>query len=343
MTFTKQPKKIESMKQQLEGEITLDLIHEGKVKRVLQDPNSAERVIIEFTDTVTAGDGKKKEDFTGKGSIACEMSHLLFGYLEGKGIDTHYIKKLRDNQLLCKKVNIFPVEIVCRNIAAGSFCRRYGTKNGTEFTQPLVEFFVKDDKLHDPLITEGAIVRLGLAEREQLDFLRSVTLSVNYYLKELLKQSNLVLVDFKLEFGRTEKGTIVLADEISPDTMRIWDSSSTSMDKDVFREDKGDLIAVYTRVLEEIREAKPQDVEPRYERVQVIVEPKPGIKNPPGEVTKKALGRLGFADVDEVRMGKVFTITMKKPITTEILNQLAIMNVKLLSNPISEKHKVRIV
>jgi phosphoribosylaminoimidazole-succinocarboxamide synthase len=320
----------------------MDLIHEGKVKRVLQDPDSAERVIIEFTDTVTAGDGIKKDEFTGKGSIACEMSNFLFGYLEGKGIDTHYIRKLTDNQLLCKKVNVFPVEVVCRNIAAGSFCRRYGTEKGTEFTRPLVEFFVKDDEFHDPLITEGAVIRLGFAEREQLDFLRSVTLSVNYYLSELLKQSSLILVDFKLEFGRTEKGTIVLADEISPDTMRIWDSSASSMDKDVFREDTGNLITAYTKVFEEMKNTKPQDVEPRFERVQVIVEPKEGIKNPPGEVTKKALGRLGFADVEEVRMGKIFTITLKRPITTEILNQLSIMNVKLLSNPISEKFKVRI-
>lgn len=320
----------------------MDLIHEGKVKRVLQDPDSAERVIIEFTDTVTAGDGEKKEVFTGKGSVACAMSNFLFGYLEGKGIDTHYVRKLTDNQLLCKKVNVFPVEVVCRNIATGSFCRRYGTEKGTEFTRPLVEFFMKDDEFHDPLITEGAIIRLGHAEREQLDFLRSVTISVNHYLTELLKQRNLILVDFKLEFGRTEKGTIVIADEISPDTMRIWDASSSSMDKDVFREDKGDLIATYTEVFEEMKKAKPQDVDPRYETVQVVVEPKLGIKNPPGEVTKKALGRLGFADVEEVRMGKVFTITLKRPITTEILNQLKIMNVKLLSNPISERHKVRI-
>ncbi len=320
----------------------MDLIHEGKAKRVLQDPDSSERVIIEFTDTVTAGDGNKKEEFSGKGAITCEMSHYLFRYLEGKGIDTHYVKKLKENQLLCKKAKIIPIEVVCRNIAAGSFCKRYGIEKGTEFSQPLIEFFVKDDKLHDPLITSGAIIRLGLAQREDLDFLRSVALSVNYYLRELLTQRDLVLVDFKLEFGRTEKGYIVVADEISPDIMRIWDSKTTSLDKDVFRENKGDLIDTYTQIFEEMKKAKPEDVEPRTESIQVIVEPKSGIKNPPGEVTKKALGRLGFADVEEVRMGKVFKIVLKKPITTEILNQLSIMNVKLLSNPISEKHKVRL-
>jgi len=320
----------------------MEVIHEGKVKRVLQDPNSEHRVIIEFTDDVTAGDGEKREEFRGKGAIACEMSHFLFGYLEGKGVDTHYVKKLSDNQLLCKKVRVFPVEVVCRNIAAGSFCRRYGIEKGVVLVEPLIEFFVKNDELHDPLITIDAVIRLGLMKYEDLDFLRSVTLSVNYYLSKILEQRNLTLVDFKLEFGMTEKGYIVLADELSPDSMRVWDSSSTSLDKDVFREDKGDLITTYTKVLQEIENAKTQDVEPRLETVQVIVEPKAGIKNPPGEVTKKALGRLGFADVEEVRMGKVFTITMKRPITTEILNQLSIMSVKLLSNPISEKHKVRI-
>ena len=320
----------------------MKLINEGKVKRVFQDPESSNRVIIEFTDNVTAGDGEKKEEFPGKGNIVCEMSSYLFSFLEKKGIDTHCVKKVADNQLMCKKVDIFPVEVVCRNIAAGSFCKRYGTKKGTELTKPLVEFFVKDDKLHDPLITDGAIIRLGLAKRDDLEFIRSVTLSVNYYLQELLKQRELILVDFKLEFGRTEKGSIVVADEISPDTMRIWGAKSNSLDKDVFREDKGDLISTYTKVVDEIKKAKTENIDQRIELVKVIVEPKSGIKNPPGEVTKKALGRLGFADVQEVRMGKVFTITLRKPITSEILHQLSIMNVKLLSNPISETHKVRI-
>ncbi|MCJ7817814.1 MAG: phosphoribosylaminoimidazolesuccinocarboxamide synthase, partial [Candidatus Thorarchaeota archaeon] len=164
----------------------MNLIHEGKVKRVLQDPDSSERVIIEFTDTVTAGDGEKKEAFPGKGFLTCDMSQYLFGYLEGKGIDTHYVKKLSDTQLLCKKVTVFPVEVVCRNIAAGSFCRRYGSEKGTAFSEPLIEFFVKDDEYHDPLITTDAAIRLGLAKREDLEFMRSVALSVNYYLGELL-------------------------------------------------------------------------------------------------------------------------------------------------------------
>jgi len=324
------------------GDIMMNLLYEGKAKRVFVDPDSKDRVIIEFSDSVTAGDGAKKDTFPEKGSISCDISELLFSYLEGKGIDTHYVKRLKGPQLLCKKVTIFPVEVVCRNIAAGSFSKRYGVERGTELENPLVEFFLKDDSLHDPLITMGAITRIGLVSRDILQFLIRVTLSVNYYLRHLLKQQNLTLVDFKLEFGKTEDETIVLADELSPDTMRVWDSRSMSLDKDVFREDKGDLVSTYKILLDALCSAKPEDVEIKREVVQVIVEPKTGIKNPPGEVTKKALLRLGFAEVDDVRVGKVFNIVLKKPITTEILNHLNIMNVKLLSNPISEKHKVRL-
>jgi len=318
----------------------MDIIHEGKVKRVFQEPDSPERVIIEFTDTVTAGDGKKRQVIEGKGELACRMSEYLFGYLEGKGIDTHYVKPLSGARLLCRKVAIYPIEVVCRNIAAGSFCRRYGLERGEPLRRPLVEFFVKDDSLHDPLIAKDSIILLGLLEEDVLQFMKSVTLSANYYLTELFRQQELTLVDFKLEFGSTKDGHVVLADELSGDTMRVWDNDSTSVDKDVFREDKGDLIEAYTQLVDSLKMTRPEDVSLRPETVKVIVDPKGGIKNPPGEVTKKALVRLGFSDVEEVRVGKIFKIQLKRPLTSEILNQLRIMNVKLLSNPISEKHEV---
>ncbi|MFW9786440.1 MAG: phosphoribosylformylglycinamidine synthase subunit PurS [Candidatus Thorarchaeota archaeon] len=318
----------------------MKLIHEGKVKKVFQDPGSTDRVVIEFTDTVTAGDGEKKEEIEGKGELACRMTEYLLGYLEGKGIDTHFVKPLDGPQMLARKVDIYPMEVVCRNIAAGSFCRRYGVEKGTVLEKPLVEFFVKDDNLHDPLITPEAIISLGLVSDKNLQFMRSVTLSSNYYLVELLKQQGLTLVDFKLEFGCTEAGHIVIADELSGDTMRVWDEKSKSLDKDVFREDKGDLIEVYSKLVDSLLSAKPEDVSNRNEMIQVVVQPKSGIKNPPGEVTKKALIRLGFGEAEEVRVGKIFNILLQKPVTSEILNQLSIMNIKLLSNPISEKHEV---
>ncbi|RLI58213.1 MAG: phosphoribosylaminoimidazolesuccinocarboxamide synthase [Candidatus Thorarchaeota archaeon] len=320
----------------------MKLIHEGKVKRVYQDPDSEDRVIIDFTDTVTAGDGAKREEFPGKGKLACDISYILLGFLEGKGIDTHLVKRLDDSKMLCQKANIIPVEVVCRNIAAGSFCRRYGVNKGERLAAPLVEFFLKDDSLGDPLITARAAESLSIASGDDLQFMESVTLSANHYLSALLSQVGLDLVDFKLEFGRTSDGHMVIADEISPDTMRIWDTKAKSLDKDVFREDKGDLLQVYTEFYERIREASGENVQTRPEVVEVIVEPKGGIKNPPGEVTKKALIRLGFAEVLEVRVGKVFRIRLQGPLTSEVLKQLKIMSVKLLSNPISEKYHVRL-
>lgn len=320
----------------------MDLIHEGKVKKVFQDPQSSDRVIIEFKDTATAGEGEKEQKVAGKGVLACKMTEFLLGYLEGKGIDTYFVKALEGPKVLCRKVDIFPVEVVCRNLAAGSFCKRYGVEKGKNLDSPLVEFFLKDDSLNDPLITEDAITRLDLVTYQNLQLMRSVSLSVNYYLSELFKQKNLSLIDFKLEFGCTKAGYIVLADELSGDTMRIWDIKSKSLDKDVFREDKGNLIEVYTKLVDALTHTKPEIVKARQEIVQVIVKPKTGIKNPPGEVTKKALIRLGFGVVDEVRVGKIFNIFLPKPVTSEILSQLNIMNIKLLSNPISEKHEVRL-
>jgi phosphoribosylaminoimidazole-succinocarboxamide synthase len=320
----------------------LNLIHEGKVKRVYQDPDSEKRVIIEFTDAVTAGDGAKRQEFEGKGELASDISYRLLGYLEGKGIDTHLVKNLDGPRLLCRKAKILPVEVVCRNVSAGSFAKRYGIRKGEPLKTPLVEFFLKDDNLGDPLITEQAVEELEFANNEDIQFMKSVTKSVNYYLSELLSQVDLQLVDFKLEFGRTTDGHMVVADELSPDTMRIWDSDSESLDKDIFRENKGNLIEAYSEFFERIGKGKGENVKPRHEVIEVIVEPKDGIKNPPGEVTRKALTRLGFGEAVEVRAGKVFRVSLRGPINSEILKQMKLMSVKLLSNPISEKNQVRL-
>ncbi|MHA1654443.1 MAG: phosphoribosylaminoimidazolesuccinocarboxamide synthase [Candidatus Thorarchaeota archaeon] len=323
-------------------EMTVRLIHEGKVKRVFSDPESDERLIVEFTDAITAGDGAKREVLKGKGEVACETTEFLFSYLEGKGIATHLIRRLEGTKLLCKKVSIFPIECVCRNVAAGSFARRYGLETGRPLSRPLVEFFLKDDELHDPMITMDAIVRLGMATQEELEFMRRVTLDVNYYLSELFRQVGLRLVDFKLEFGKTENGEILVADEISGDTMRVWDENRSSLDKDLFREDEGDVVQAYKRLLERIREADPEQVPIREETLLVHVMPKSGIKNPPGEVARKALVRLGYDEVVDVRMGKVFEIKVNTPVSTRLLARVEEMNRRLLANPIAENTRVRL-
>ncbi|MHA1909186.1 MAG: phosphoribosylaminoimidazolesuccinocarboxamide synthase [Candidatus Thorarchaeota archaeon] len=319
----------------------MELLHKGKAKKVFVDPKSKKNVVIDFTDDVTAGNGKKKETIKGKGKLACDLSEFFFKYLGKKGIDTHLIKRIDDTQMRCKKVEILPLEVVCRNIAAGSFCKRYGIKKGTELSSPLIEFFLKEDKLHDPLISEDAALRLKLADETQIAFMKSVALSVNHYLTELFGQVELTLIDFKLEFGKTSGGTLLLADEISGDTIRVWNSKGQSYDKDLFRKGKGDITTAYAFLLEKLKETKPNKVETRDEVLFVSVMPKDGIKNPPGEVTKKALERLGFEEAREVRMGKIFEIHLSQPVTSDMLNQLTLMNLKLLSNPIAEKHKVR--
>jgi phosphoribosylaminoimidazole-succinocarboxamide synthase len=320
----------------------MELMYEGKSKRVFIDDESENHVIVEFTDNVTAGDGKKHDVIEGKGKLACELSEFFFKFLEKVGIDTHYVRRVDDTRLRCLKAQIFPVEIVCRNRAAGSFCKRYGIKNGTVLSAPLVEFFLKNDKLHDPLIPEDAIVRLGMASSSDVAHMKSVALSVNHYLSELFKQAKLTLVDFKLEFGMTNDERVVLADEISGDTIRVWNSKGQSYDKDLYRKGKGDITVAYSFLLEQLSKTNEEAVPIRDELVHVLVMPKDGIKNPPGEVTKKALARLGFGDAKSLQVGKVFEIHLGKPVTSSILKQLTLMSLKLLSNPISEKHLVRL-
>ena len=319
----------------------MELLHKGKAKKIFADSKSKKYVVIEFTDNVSAGNGKKKDIIKGKGNLACDLSEFFFRYLKKKGVDTHFVKRLDGSQMRCTKVEILPLEVVCRNVAAGSFCKRYGIKKGTELAPPLIEFFLKEDKLHDPLISEDAAIRLNLASEFEIAFMKSVALSVNYYLTVLFTQVNLTLIDFKLEFGKNSDGAILLADEISGDTIRVWNSKGQSFDKDLYRKDEGDITTAYSFLLEKLNETKPNKVLQREEVLYVSVMPKDGIKNPPGEVTKKALIRLGFGDATEVRMGKIFEIHLSKPITSGLIEQLTLMNLKLLSNPIAEKHNVR--
>lgn len=319
----------------------MELIHEGKAKRLYQDPNSDEQVIIEFTDFVSAGDGEKREEIQGKAQLACDTNSLLLKYLQDKGIPTHLMQELDGPRFRARKLDIFKLEVVCRNRPTGSFCKRYGEPEFDAFSEPLVEFFLKDDALGDPFISQEGTARLGIAKSEEMGIIKSLTLSVNHYLRELFAQVDLVLVDFKLEFGRTKKGQILLADEISGDTMRVWGREGDSLDKDVFRQDTGDIIDAYSKLLNYLKETKPDQISVRQEKLNVVILPKEGIKNPPGEVTKKAMKRLGFGQVNDVRVGKIFQVEIDCPVTSEIVKELDMIGLKLLSNPIAEKREVR--
>lgn len=224
-------------------------LYEGKAKQVFTTENPDE-YLIHYKDDATAGNGEKHDQFEGKGVLNNTISCIIFDMLEEAGIKTHMIKKLNERDILVKKVTIFPLEVIIRNITTGSFCKRLGAPEGVVLEEPIFEFSYKNDDYGDPLINDDHAVALKLANREEIAFIREQTLKINALLKEFFLKFNLKLVDFKIEFGKTEDGEILLADEISPDSCRLWDvDTNQKYDKDVFRQDIGDLIETYKEVL----------------------------------------------------------------------------------------------
>ncbi|GIN63724.1 phosphoribosylaminoimidazole-succinocarboxamide synthase [Robertmurraya siralis] len=225
------------------------LLYEGKAKRVYQTDDE-NLVWLEYKDSATAFNGEKKEQITGKGKLNNEITSLIFSKLKKEGIATHFVKKLSETEQLVKKVTIIPLEVVIRNVAAGSFSKRLGINEGNPLSKPLVEFYYKDDALGDPLITDDHIEELQLATKDEVALLKEKALQVNEVLSRLFLELNIRLIDFKLEFGKDAEGNIVLADEISPDTCRLWDSNTNEkLDKDVFRRNLGSLTDAYENIL----------------------------------------------------------------------------------------------
>ena len=229
-----------------------ELLYEGKAKKVYatRDP---ERLIVSYKDDATAFNGLKKGTIRGKGAINNQMSNLLMARLEKEGVPTHLVEELNDRETLVKRVSIVPLEVIVRNIAAGSFSKRYGVEEGVVFEQPTFELSYKNDGLGDPLLNDDHAVALGLASREELALIRKYALAVNRVLGEIWRACGIILVDFKVEFGRLGDGTIVLAAEISPDTCRLWDAETQEkLDKDRFRRDLGGVEEAYVRVMERL-------------------------------------------------------------------------------------------
>ena len=224
-------------------------LSEGKAKKVFatEDP---ERLIVQYKDDATAFNGLKKGTIAGKGVINNQMSNRLMAKLERCGVPTHYVEELSERETLVKKVSIVPLEVIVRNIAAGSFSKRYGVEEGVVFDQPTIEFSYKNDDLGDPLLNTRHALALKLATPEEIATIEKYSFRVNELLKEFWKTCGVTLVDFKLEFGRLSDGTIVLADEISPDTSRLWDSKTgEKLDKDRFRRDMGGVEEAYAEIM----------------------------------------------------------------------------------------------
>ena len=229
-------------------------LYEGKAKKVFvsDDP---ERLIVSYKDDATAFNGLKKGTIVGKGVINNRMSNMLMQRLEKSGIPTHFVEELSDRETLVKKVSIVPLEVIIRNIAAGSFSKRYGVEEGFVFESPTIEFSYKNDELGDPLMDEYHAVAMKLATKEEIETIKKYAFGVNEQLKAFWSECGVTLVDFKLEFGRLSDGTIVLADEISPDTCRLWDSETgKKLDKDRFRRDLGGVEAAYAEVMKRLSE-----------------------------------------------------------------------------------------
>ena len=225
------------------------LLYEGKAKQVYSTDNENEYIVY-YKDDATAFNGEKKASIQSKGILNNKICTIMFETLEKAGIKTHFIKALSDREQLVKKVTILPLEVIVRNITAGYFCKRYGVEEGIVLDKPIFEMSYKNDEYGDPLVNDDHAIALKLATQEEIDYIREQTLKINEIMKEFFLKLNLKLVDFKLEFGKDTDGNIILADEISPDTCRLWDvNTNEKLDKDRFRRDLGDLIQGYEEVL----------------------------------------------------------------------------------------------
>ena len=230
-------------------------LYEGKAKKVYEtdDPRY---LIVSYKDDATAFNGLKKGTIAGKGVINNKMSNRLMKMLEAKGVPTHYVEELSDRDTVVRRVTIVPLEVIIRNISAGSFSKRYGVEEGIVFARPTIEFSYKNDELGDPLLNDDHALALGLATEEEIAEIRRLAFRVNDVLKEFWAGCGVTLVDFKLEFGRLPDGKIILADEISPDTCRLWDSETKEkLDKDRFRRDMGGVEDAYAEIMRRLNEA----------------------------------------------------------------------------------------
>ncbi|MBR2762776.1 MAG: phosphoribosylaminoimidazolesuccinocarboxamide synthase [Lactococcus sp.] len=224
------------------------LLYEGKAKNLYQTDDTAV-VLATYKDQATALNGKKKDQIAGKGELNNQITSLIFRELNRRGVHTHFIEQVSSTEQLNTKVDIIPLEVVVRNYTAGSFSKRFGIEEGIKIPTPIVEFYYKNDDLDDPFINDAHVKFLDIATDEEIAFLKQAALETDAILTEIFAKIGLKLIDFKLEYGRLPDGTIILADEISPDTSHLWDADNNHVDKDVYRRDLGDLIPVYQKVL----------------------------------------------------------------------------------------------
>ena len=236
----------------MENIVKKEQLYEGKAKKVYAT-NDPDLVIVDYKDDATAFNGEKKGTISGKGVINNRMTNYMFKMLEKEGVPTHLVEEISERETIVKKVSIVPLEVIVRNVAAGSFSKRMGVEEGKQLLCPILEFSYKNDDLGDPFINDYYALALGIATQEDIDTIAKYAFKVNEFMVKFFKGLNIDLIDFKIEFGKTADGTIILADEISPDTCRFWDSTThEKLDKDRFRRDMGGVEEAYQEIMKRL-------------------------------------------------------------------------------------------
>ncbi len=329
-------------------------IYSGKAKDIFE---TEEHDVLRayFRDSATAFNAQKKGEIQDKGKINASISKILFQLCEQNGIKTHFLKQISENELLIRRVEIIPLEIIVRNIAAGSLCKRLGLKEGKVLKEPIVEFSYKNDELGDPLLTRAYIKNaLEIADDKLLDSICELALKANKIFIEFFKNIGIKVVDFKLEFGTDKEGRLLLADELSPDNFRFWDyKTNEKLDKDRFRQDLGNVEGAYQEVLKRVEvgaqslevgkeTSKLQAASSKLFSVRVQILPKPDILDPQGQAVENSLSSLGYKSIKDLKIGKEIVFKMQSNSSESVKLQVKEMCDRLLANPVIEDYKIEI-
>ncbi|MDJ0625638.1 MAG: phosphoribosylaminoimidazolesuccinocarboxamide synthase [Candidatus Caenarcaniphilales bacterium] len=318
---------------------------EGKAK-VVEIDETRGFCKIEFKDSLTAFNGQEFQELEGKGSINATISSLLFDFLNKQKIKTHFIKQLSTSCVEVEPLKMIPLEVIVRNYAAGSFSKRLSIKEGNPLKSSLVQFHLKDDSLNDPLLTENEIYELGVVSQSSLKKIKNNALLINWLLKGLFEQADICLADIKLEFGFNKSNEIILADELSPDNMRLWDEfvegqEIKKLDKDRFREGLGSVYESYKKVLEKLTEslANPFQTEKTPVKVNLYITPQEGLLDPTGRTLTSATNQLGFSEVNAVSAGKVLSLELND-LRVNLVEDLC---ERILVSPASESYEYELI
>jgi len=315
--------------------------YSGKAKNIefIED----EKVKIIFRDSISAFDGVKLDELDNKGVINCKISTRLFQILHEYGLETHFISSSKDDEMICERVEIIPVETVCRNKTAGSFCRRYGVDQGIKFESPIIEYFLKNDDLHDPLVNKEVAVNMEWMNSEEAMLMKVITRAVNHILKEVFDLINLDLIDFKLEFGRNKDGCLLIADEISADTMRLWEKKTGEIkDKDRYRKDLGEVIHHYEDILTRLNTINNlPNIETQTE-AYVNINLKNSVLDPAGAVTQRVLIRNQHETIETTRLGKNAKLIFSEFPSFSLFKEIKGISSEILSNPLIEDFEIEL-